>query len=92
MVTATATVPELVAGYRAQLDAEPELHDGTLDLAMWLVEDTADRTWTPSELAKALGVNTIEAHDALRQLVAEGHLAYADGDRGARTRYTARRR
>jgi len=82
-----SAVAELVADYRAKLAAEPTLY-GEIDAAMWLVEDTPERTWTPSEVGKALRITTVTAGDFLRELYLDGYIA--SDERGAWTRYRAR--
>lgn len=84
----TAGLAAKVSGYRQQIAADPNLY-GTVDLVMWLVEDTPDRTWTPSEVAKVLRIDTSTAYEMLRELYCDGYIA-AD-QRGAWTRYSARR-
>jgi hypothetical protein len=86
--TAAAPISQLVAGYREQVARDPESHDGDSDVAYWLLQDTAGRSWTPSELARALKIDTHAARELLQSLAAADMIA-GDG-RGAWTRYSAR--
>lgn len=84
------TTAQLVATYRDRIARDPEAYDGLIDMVMWLIEDTAPRDWSPSELARALRADTREVHDALPVLVSDGYVV--SSNQGARSRYTARRR
>lgn len=84
----TAGIAARVAGDRAEVAADPESHDGDLDVILWLVEDSTDRTWTPSEIARALGIETVEADRHLRNLL--GLQFITSTYRGAWSRYGSR--
>lgn len=84
------TVPQLVAGYRARIAQDPDLFDGDTDVVLWLIEATTARDWTPSEIARAAGITTNAARDIVATLTADGDVV--GNDRGARTRYSSRRR
>jgi hypothetical protein len=80
---------EMVKAFRAEISADPEIYDGDIDVAMWLIDDTPSRTWTPSEIGKALHISTAEAAGYLRKLAALDYIA--SNHRGAWTRYYSRR-
>lgn len=83
-----ARTAELVKGYRALIAADPDLYDGDIDVVMWLVKDIPDRSWTPSEVGRAIGIETSAARCHLDRLAHAGHITV--NERGAWTRYTAR--
>lgn len=66
------------------------LPDEILDAIATLIDDNPDRTWTPSQVARKAHTTTTNATEALHYLV-QHRMADAD-ERGAWTRYTARRR
>jgi hypothetical protein len=76
---------DLIRSYRTEIARNPELYDGNLDVVSWLINDTAGRTWTPSEIGQAVGIDTVEARRLLVELVELG--AIRSDDRGAWTRY-----
>jgi hypothetical protein len=91
--TAALSPAQLVASFRQQLATNPEFYaeeDPNATVVMWLVEETPDRTWTPSEVARLVKIATYTARNILDALVADQLIA--SDDRGAWTRYTARRR
>jgi hypothetical protein len=69
-----ATIAELVKGYRERIAKDPDLYDGDLDVVYWLVHDTTDRDWTPSQVARAVGISTHEAGQHLSLLASEQHI------------------
>lgn len=81
---------EQVARYRETIARDPGLYEGELDVVLWLVTDTPERSWTPSEVSRAAGVPTRQAWRHLHQLADEGHIR--SDSRGAWTRYWSRRR
>jgi hypothetical protein len=89
---AKGRIAELVSGYRATIAAHPDLYDGDeLDsMILWLVSDTPERTWSPSETARAVGCTTSQAQCHLSDLARERYVE-AD-DRGAWTHYWSRYR
>lgn len=84
------TRAELVRGYRAIIESDPGKYSGDVDVAYWLVDDTPERDWTPSQIAQAVGITTSAAQAILADLGARGHIAH--DDRGAWTHYWSRRR
>jgi hypothetical protein len=82
----TAGTAALIRSYRETVAADPEMHDGDLDVTYWLVNESS-RSWTPSEVARALNTDTWIARQYLSSLAADGLIA-AD-ERGAWTRYFA---
>lgn len=84
----TKGIAALVNRYREAIAAEPDQRYDEADLIVWLLEDTAGRDWTPSQVALALKLSTGHAANLLRQLAADEMIA--SFDRGAWTRYFAR--
>ena len=77
----------MVARSRERIARDPDTFD-EVDVVLWLVTDTPERSWTPSEVARATGRTTSEAYAALAELADGGHvLRY---ERGAWTRYQSR--
>jgi DNA-binding MarR family transcriptional regulator len=85
----TASPAQLVKGYRAKIALDPDLYDGDLDVIMWLIEDTAPRSWTPSELGRAAKVPTTQVQNHLATLVGDGYVRTSGN--GAWTRYSSAR-
>ncbi len=75
----------LVRGYREQIQANPTLDYS--DATYWLVNETPDRTWTPSQVARALDIYTGEARGYLDELAANGDVLSTE--RGAWSRYSS---
>lgn len=90
IVTVHPKVSDLVRGYRARIELDPELYDGDVDVIMWLINDTPDRDWSPSEVARAVGITATAARNALGELAAGRHIAR--DERGSWSRYWSRRR
>lgn len=89
MPTTRYPVAQLVRGYRDQIARDPELFDGDQDVAMWLINDTPGRDWSPSELGRAVGIRADVARRLLDELADDGHIGR--DARGAWTRYYSRR-
>lgn len=81
---------KLVKGYREVIARDPDLYDGDLDIVMWLVNDTPERDWTPSQVAQVVKINSHEAYNHLAELAQGGHIRR--DDRGAWTHYWSRLR
>jgi hypothetical protein len=87
MESTRKTIAEQVRDSRARVEAWPDLYDGDPDVAYWLVNENTDRSWTPSELGRALHIDTTAARTLLEELHRDGMIA-ADV-RGAWTRYSS---
>ena len=87
--TKTQTPGQLVRSYRERIALDPDLFDGDLDVIMWLVTDTPERSWTPSEIAQVAKVSTDEARRLLEELTEDDSVLA--NRRGAWTRYYSRR-
>lgn len=90
MTQSTAGVAEKVRGYREQIAKNPDFYDGDTDVVLFLIQDTPDRDWSPSEIARALKITTQAAYEHLYILWAGGHIA-AHGN-GSWRRYQERHR
>lgn len=78
----------LVRSYREQIALDPEMYDGDYDVVRWLLEDTVGRDWTPSQVARVLGVPTWRVGGMLGELAERGFIARTQ--RGAWSRYWGR--
>lgn len=92
--TAIQSPASLVRGYRRQAtDAGVEVT--AEDLIFWLITDLPERTWTPSEIARVIGSDTVTARDTLRSLATDdtipGDSPIVATGNGAWARYGARR-
>ncbi len=90
MAQSTVGVAAKVRDYRARLTGpNADWYEGDVDVIMWLVNDTPERSWSPSEVARAVKVDASTARRLLDELVDGDHIR--GDDRGAWTRYRSRR-